>query len=205
MRFLRTNLCRWCSVRACTVLASHNKTCVSARLATRDNLRTRCGYICETGNPIASLALAMIPGAISLRGSQIASDTSPLGAHITRNIGLQGAHIMGGGLYRSYNGTVCLHGLLATCMMRSSDLIWWLFLCSKSCLPWISVATVFQGVIFTWILWLRDERDCTIDSRVAKSRNAHTIYLRAQPFECQHPIHKRRKKVDFWHICGTFV
>ena len=47
------------SAYACTVLASQNKTCVSVKLATRENLRTRCSYIRGlNGSPIASLAHA---------------------------------------------------------------------------------------------------------------------------------------------------
>ena len=65
--------------------------------------------ICETGNPRESqnktwlylrdwqsdrfARICMTRGGISLRGPKITSDTSPLGAHIAKDIGLRGAYI----------------------------------------------------------------------------------------------------------------
>ena len=73
----------------CAVLASQNKTCISARLHESIS-KGDAVIICKTGNQRASLYIIL--GGIITKGFQITSDTSPLeGAHISRDIGLQGA------------------------------------------------------------------------------------------------------------------
>ena len=73
----------------CAVLASQNKTCISARLRTSQKEMQLLSARLATREHHYSY---IILGGIITRGSQITSDTSPLeGAHISRDIGLQGA------------------------------------------------------------------------------------------------------------------